>query len=183
MRSRASVFMTPFGLPAAPGTLAGGRFFFAAGRALPFFGTGLRRAALTAGRALGLPAAFVLDLVTTFDFGLEVGFALDFAGAATGWAAALAAFSRSVPRASTGGRPARGLGAPGTRLEQFRHGRAELRRGFHGAHAGGLQRGELVGRRALAAGHDGAGMAHALAGRGGDTRNVGHHRLGHEAGG
>ncbi|KAF1856457.1 hypothetical protein Lal_00048580, partial [Lupinus albus] len=62
---------------------------------------------------------------------------------------------------------------------QLGQGLADVGQGTHGLHTGVLQGGELLVRSALAAGDDGAGVAHALAGRCGDTRDVGHHRLGH----
>src|SRR3569623_1880237 len=47
------------------------------------------------------------------------------------------------------------------------------------AHASRFQCRDLVLRATLAAGDDGAGMAHAFAGRRGDAGNIGHHRLAH----
>src|ERR1700756_2390585 len=67
----------------------------------------------------------------------------------------------------------------GSELQRLLHGGAEVRRGTHGDDTGPLQRGKLLVGRALAAGDDGAGMAHALARGGGDTGDVGHHRLLH----
>ncbi len=69
------------------------------------------------------------------------------------------------------------LGAPLRQL--FGHRLAEIGRRLHGACAGLVERAELVGRRALAARDDGAGMAHALARRRRDAGDVGHHGLGH----
>src|SRR5690606_21452625 len=54
-------------------------------------------------------------------------------------------------------------------------------RTFHRADTGGLQRAIFVRRGALAAGDHRPGVTHALAGRRGDTGDVGHHRLAHVA--
>ena len=61
--------------------------------------------------------------------------------------------------------------------KKFQYPRADLGRGTGDADAGGLQGGDLVPGAAFAAGDDGAGVAHALAGRGGDAGDIGHHRL------
>ena len=63
-------------------------------------------------------------------------------------------------------------------LEQLGHRRAQLGGRLHGAHARRIQRAELVRRRALAARDDRAGVAHALARRRGDARDVRDDRLG-----
>src|SRR5688572_28015888 len=75
-----------------------------------------------------------------------------------------------------------GLGALGALGESFllpallpqllRNRLAKIRRALHRAHAGALQRLELVRRGALTAGNDGAGVTHALAGRRCDARDV-----------
>src|SRR5690625_5838362 len=49
----------------------------------------------------------------------------------------------------------------------------------HGFYAGVFQRGKLLIGGAFTTGDDGTGVAHALAGRRRNTRDVGHHRLGH----
>src|SRR5580658_2852006 len=94
---------------------------------------------------------------------------------------------RFATRTALLGRPlalrnkAPGFGCRPTRLEQCGHRRAELGRRLYGARTGGLERAELVRGRPLAAGHDRAGVAHALARRRGDSGDVGHHGLGHMA--
>src|SRR5262249_11930408 len=65
--------------------------------------------------------------------------------------------------------------------QQRGHGGTELRGRFDGAHPRGGKRGVLVRRRTLAAGDDGTGVAHALAGRGGDAGDIGDDRLADEA--
>ena len=59
------------------------------------------------------------------------------------------------------------------------HGRAHVGGAFGDDDAGGFQGGDLFGGRALAAGDDRAGVAHALAGRGRAAGDEGGHRLGH----
>ncbi|SPO56510.1 exported protein of unknown function [Pseudomonas sp. JV551A1] len=61
---------------------------------------------------------------------------------------------------------------------QLGQGLADVSQGTHGLHTSVLQGGELLVRSALAAGDDGASVAHALARRCGNTGDVGNDRLG-----
>src|SRR5690625_4908965 len=62
-------------------------------------------------------------------------------------------------------------------LEQSGNGSAKFNRRAHGGNAGLFQRRILGVGRTLAAGNNGAGMAHALARRRSHTGDIGHHRL------
>src|SRR6185312_2831103 len=62
-------------------------------------------------------------------------------------------------------------------FEHLHHRAAERRRRLGDGDAGLLHRLDLVARRAAAAGNNGAGMAHAPAGRGGRAGDEAHHRL------
>src|SRR5690606_7771056 len=63
--------------------------------------------------------------------------------------------------------------------QKLAHRRTELRGRAHGAYAGFFERAVLFGGGALPARDDRARVAHALARRGGHTRDVRHDRLGH----
>src|SRR5690349_714601 len=61
---------------------------------------------------------------------------------------------------------------------QLGQGLADVSQGTHGLPASVLQSSEFLVRSAIAAGDDGAGMAHTLAGRSGNASDVGNYRLG-----